>query len=217
MSKVHTVSQGECLSQIARSYGFDHWRPIYDHAENGEFRQLRPNPNLIHPGDQIVIPELDPGGVSVGTEKAHTFELEVERTLLAIVVKDVKDKAVAGKKYRLTIAPLPPLEGKTAGDGRIEHEVPADGSAGTLEVFLHGESEPPLLWRLRIGELDPLEQISGYQARLNNLAYDSGPVDGIHGPLTDAAVRRFQTTQQIGVDGIVGPQTRGKLKDVYGC
>lgn len=217
MSQVHTVNQGECLSQIARDYGFDDWRTVYDASENAEFRRLRPNPNLIYPGDKIVIPVFDPGSEGAATEKTNVFEVKVGHTLLRIIVKDALDKAIAGKKYRLTVGSLPPVEGTTAGDGLIEQEIPVDAKTGSLEVFLHGKTDPPLLWSLLIGGLDPLEQVSGYQARLNNLAYDSGPVDGINGQLTKGAARRFQTKQKILVDGIVGPQTRGKLKEVYGC
>jgi N-acetylmuramoyl-L-alanine amidase len=70
---------------------------------------------------------------------------------------------------------------------------------------------------VNIGHLDPINQMSGIQGRLNNLGYNSGPVDGIRGPITTAAVKAFQKKHKLAVDGIPGPITQGKLKEVHGC
>lgn len=58
----HTVKAGECLSSIAASYGFRDYRTICDHPSNAAFRAKRPNPNLIYPGDVVMIPVAAPGG-----------------------------------------------------------------------------------------------------------------------------------------------------------
>jgi peptidoglycan hydrolase-like protein with peptidoglycan-binding domain len=49
------------------------------------------------------------------------------------------------------------------------------------------------------------------QQRLKAKGISPGPVDGIFGPKTDAAVRKFQRREHLVVDGIVGPVTWGEL------
>jgi N-acetylmuramoyl-L-alanine amidase len=217
MSTPHYVSPGECLCSIAADYGFDDWHVIYNDAENADFRQLRPNPNVIFPGDLIHIPDFDSGSQSASTETTNTFNITTSKTLLRIVIMDTQNNAVAGKRYTLEIPGVPLIDQSTGGDGMVETEIPATATDGLLTVWHNGASAPPIIWRLSIGDLDPLETVSGQQARLNNLGFESGPVDNIKGPLTDAAIKRFQTKYAPPVDGIVGPITRGKLKDVYGC
>ena len=54
-----------------------------------------------------------------------------------------------------------------------------------------------------------------YQLLLAGLGYYGGQIDEIHGPLTDAAVRNFQSDHALSVDGIVGDQTWLALIDAY--
>ena len=54
-------------------------------------------------------------------------------------------------------------------------------------------------------------QIPGLQVALRAHGYDTGPVDGIVGPRTAAAVRTFQRRAGIHADGLAGPRTRAKL------
>lgn len=55
----YVVVRGDNLSKIARRNGLRSWREIYFHSANSAFRELRPDPNLIHPGDTLVIPRPD--------------------------------------------------------------------------------------------------------------------------------------------------------------
>jgi peptidoglycan hydrolase-like protein with peptidoglycan-binding domain len=45
------------------------------------------------------------------------------------------------------------------------------------------------------------------QSRLSAAGFDTGGVDGMFGPHTEAGVRALQQARSITVDGIVGPQT----------
>jgi peptidoglycan hydrolase-like protein with peptidoglycan-binding domain len=55
------------------------------------------------------------------------------------------------------------------------------------------------------------EYIRWVQSSLNKILRLTLVVDGISGPMTRSAVRRFQTRQGLVVDGIVGPQTEQAL------
>jgi peptidoglycan hydrolase-like protein with peptidoglycan-binding domain/DNA invertase Pin-like site-specific DNA recombinase len=55
-------------------------------------------------------------------------------------------------------------------------------------------------------------RVRGLQRRLRAVSVDPGPVDGRFGPLTEAAVRRFQSARGLVVDGIVGPRTVPALR-----
>jgi Putative peptidoglycan binding domain len=49
------------------------------------------------------------------------------------------------------------------------------------------------------------------QLRLRRLGDRPGPIDGLYGPMTEAAVERFQRSHGLAIDGVVGSQTRGRL------
>ena len=58
---------------------------------------------------------------------------------------------------------------------------------------------------LRNGSNGPCVKL--LQQRLTDLGFKPGPLDGAFGPKTDAAVRLFQKSRSLKVDGIVGPTT----------
>ncbi|HVJ88898.1 MAG TPA: peptidoglycan-binding domain-containing protein [Labilithrix sp.] len=56
-----------------------------------------------------------------------------------------------------------------------------------------------------------LEDFDGVQDALTKLGFHPGEIDGKNGPNTQRAVRAFQAHMSIGIDGIVGPETRQAL------
>ncbi|MBM3664280.1 MAG: peptidoglycan-binding protein, partial [Actinobacteria bacterium] len=54
------------------------------------------------------------------------------------------------------------------------------------------------------------------QQDLADLGFYSGPVNGIYGPLTTAAVKKFQARATLPVDGVAGPQTMAAINLALG-
>lgn len=62
-----------------------------------------------------------------------------------------------------------------------------------------------------IVEVASISQNKEIQQKLKNLGYYSGSVDGILGPQSVAAIKKFQRDNGLAVDGIVGAKTAAKL------
>ncbi len=56
-----------------------------------------------------------------------------------------------------------------------------------------------------------LADMDGVQTALTHLGFELGKADGKDGPKTQDAVRKFQASAAIGIDGIVGSETRQAL------
>lgn len=104
---------------------------------------------------------------------------------------------------------------------QAEHDLAADGIVGSLT-----RAEVAVLVSLadRAGVLDPdgriLRQgaigadVAELQGLLKAVGIDPGPADGVFGMRTVAAVRAFQDTHGMLIDGVVGPGTRSRLATV---
>jgi N-acetylmuramoyl-L-alanine amidase len=211
MACYHKVAQGEYLSLIALNYGFTDYMTVYNHPKNAQFRQKRPNPNVIYPGDVLYIPDKQEKQEQRGTAQRHQFTKSGATVRVRIQLKDKQRKIMPNVSYTLKVG-SEVKTGKTDGQGILEQDVPIGVPKGLLTVPDYG-----CAWELQIGHLDPIDTVTGYQARLKNLGYPVGPVDGIVGPLTRNAVMMFQADYPpLAVDGICGPKTQAKLKEVYG-
>ncbi len=72
-------------------------------------------------------------------------------------------------------------------------------------AFTQAVQQPTVRW----GSRGPA--VADLQRRLGAAGFSPGPVDGVFGPKTNAAVVAFQRARGLEVDGIVGPKTWGAL------
>jgi hypothetical protein len=205
-----TVKSGDCLSSIAARFGFT-WQILWDLAENQALRAARRDPNVLYPGDIVVVPEQDIKRESAPTEQRHVFELDSEPTYVRLRLTFI-DEPRRGIPWTLDHG----LQrgGVTDDEGFLVARV--DPRTETIALTLHPPDAPEESYELRLGALDPVETTSGIQQRLANLGYDPGPIDGVIGDWTRAAVRRFQERHRLQVDGDPGPHTQRVLLQVHG-
>jgi N-acetylmuramoyl-L-alanine amidase len=211
MPKVHVVKQGECLSSIAHVYGFGSYRAIYEHPDNVAFRSKRADPAVILPGDRLVIPERAPKELTLQTGRVHRIQVRLPRTSLRLHLKDADGNAIADAPYTLEMEGQH-IEGRTSREGLVDASVPASAAEALLAVTSLG-----LRLRLRLGALDPADTVSGAQARLNNLGFGAGPVDGELGAGTRRALRLFQEEQGLEASGALDDTTRDALVRAHGA
>jgi hypothetical protein len=216
MGTRRVIQQGECLSAIATKYGFATYRALYDHPENASLRWLRPNPNVIFPGDVVFIPDKEPKTRSCATTRQHNFVLHRTTVRLRLVLEDDKGVVLADRPYVLTVDGAE-HRGRTSPDGMLDVQISARATRGELWIWPGGTEGPTggEVFALALGALDPVEEVTGVQARLNNIGYHCGNIDGLIGPATRRALRDFQAHQGLDPSGAVDEPTRRRLREVH--
>lgn len=205
----HVAKQGDCIESIAKQYGH-FWQKIWNHPQNANLKKERGNPNTLLPGDEVYVPDKEQKQENGATERKHRFRLKGVPSKLMLRLMD-DDEPRSNVKYILEIEGQL-FSGRTDDNGKLEQKIPPDAKRGKLIV----EDEAGE-YDLELGYLDPPDKISGMQARLNNLAFNCGVVDGVLGPATEAALIKFQTSKGLEPTGKFDEVTQKALLEEYGC
>lgn len=208
----YVVLPGDCIESIAALNGF-HWQTLWDHAGNAELRQRRKDPFLLLPGDKLHIPEKRVVDFSRATDKSHWFVLKSVPSRIAFVLK-AGFKPRPGVRYRLEIDG-DIISGTTGSDGKISATVKPGAKHANLSLPNTGEH-----FQIPLGHLDPIEEPSGVQGRLQSLGFYDGPLDGVASPSTLNALYCFQEifkhSDNLEPTGKLDADTLKVLKREYG-
>lgn len=208
----HDVQQGETLLGLAEKNHLEDWRTIIDHPDNAALKEKRTDPGILRPGDRVFIPNREMREHASAVDQTHSFRLSRPKAWVRIAVKDDQGEPCADKRYVLEVEGET-WEGNLGSDGVVEQAVPVDARKGRLEVWTSEEAAG--VWELEIGSMDPIEEVSGIQARLANLGIDPGPIDGACGPETTAAIETLQRRVGLEVTGAVDGALSEKLAAYY--
>ena len=208
----YIVKHGDCIEKIAEKFGF-FWETLWDDPHNAELKKKREDPNVMFPRDVVFVPEKRVKEESKATEQQHRFRKKGVPSMLRLCLLE-DDEPRANEPYILKVdAEL--FSGTTDAQGKIKHSIPPSARQGKL-IVEHPDEEHREEYTLDLGGLDPISELTGVQARLNNLSFDCGEVDGKMGPRTRAALKRFQEKHDLPATGQLDEETREKLRKVHG-
>jgi Putative peptidoglycan binding domain len=217
----HIALQGEHLSGIAEKYGFHDYRLIWNHPENSDLKNRRTNPNVLFPGDLIAIPDKRLKEVGAASDKRHTFILHKQPLMLKLVVERIYYKPFANAACELMTG-LDNDKLTTDSDGALQDEISKTTVNARLtihdkflvrDVSIPIDVEVPIL----VGHLDPVDKVSGQQARLSNLGYYRLTGDKVDDAEFKSAVEEFQCENGLPVNGICDSRMQDRLKEIHGA
>src|SRR5258705_1003243 len=209
MPKEHIVEAGECFSSIAFGYGF-FYETLWNHPANAKLKAKRKDPNTIYPGDIVVVPDKREKTEARSTGSMHRFRLKSVPAKLRLRIL-WNDKPRANEQYRLEVDGIV-TTGMTDEGGNVVATIAPEARNGNLVL---GEGDKAIKYDLFLGHLDPVEEITGMQARLNNLGFYSGEPDGVVGPQTAEALGSFQASVGLPATGKVDAATLAKLRETH--
>jgi N-acetylmuramoyl-L-alanine amidase len=185
----HVVQQGDHIGSIAHQYGVSDAPRIWHAPENKQIRTQRTNPNVLMPGDQITVPGIAVHEIVRPTDTTHRLVVKEPATaLLRLRLIDEKREPIADGPYEVR------ENGRTVttgvlSSGNLECRIPASAKEVTLVFQADGVQIEQLV---RVGALDPVGELSGIQARLANLGWYSGQIDGKHSDALASAANAFR-------------------------
>ncbi|MGH9902357.1 MAG: peptidoglycan-binding protein, partial [Pyrinomonadaceae bacterium] len=204
----HVVEAGECISSIANDYGL-FWETIWNDPKNASLKELRKDPNILLPGDVLYVIDKRVKKEKGETGKRHKFRLKGVPALCRLQLFD-GDEPRANQKYELLIDGKKRINGITDAKGILEANIPPDAKEAKLTV---GPDRAE--FALKFGHLNPIDEISGVKARLNNLGFDCGSDEGEIDEQTVEALKAFQTRFGLEATGELDDKTRAQLRDIH--
>lgn len=208
MPETVIVNLGDSIPSLALEYGF-FWKTLWNYGPNAALKTKRQNPNVLLPGDEVAMPDKTLKTVTKGVDNQHKFKRKGEPSIIRMqLIQDEEPRA--NEPYVLNIDKgRIKRQGSTDANGVLEEGIPGDAHCAEL-VLKNGKE----IYQLAIGNLNPIDEISGVQQRLNNLCMQAGAEDGEMNDQLRDAIKRFQSENLLPVTGEIDTALKAKLQEL---
>lgn len=209
MIKSYVVRAGDHLAKIAHNAGLDP-DTIWNHPKNKELREKRSDPNLLAEGDVLFLPLEDDAPLPLKIGGHNRFSGVVPELETRLRFRDAAGPYV-DEPY--VVEGLDePLEGRTDAEGALTLCTPVTVRVAKISFPQRGRS-----FTVRLGDMDPISEISGVQLRLAALGFFKGTPTGRLDDFTERALMNFQASRHMAETGKPDAATLEALRVAYGC
>lgn len=209
----YVVRQGDYLARLAYVHGFDA-NEVWNHAQNAELREMGRTPELLNPGDILYLPVKPKEGLSFSAGGPNRYQAKVPTVKVSMTFKDAEG-VLSDEPYEVHGLGTDGSSGqpetrKTDGNGNVELELPVT----TREVTIVFPNQN-VAYEVRVGDMDPVSEMSGVHKRLQNLGFADRDPHGAIGD-TEGAIRAFQKANELSPTGALDDETTQLLRDQHG-
>jgi hypothetical protein len=213
--KPYIIKQGDYLTKLAHLMGFDAVA-VWNDGKNAELKALRADPSMLQAGDILFVPDEPKKRLPLKVEEENSYVAKVPKIAVSVVVTD-DDEPVADEPYVIEGLGEDDEEHTTDGDGKVTFEAPVHVREVTVRF-----KKRELVFRIGVGELDPIDTPSGLRMRLTHLGYYGAQTAGedAYVERSDAqlaaAIAAFQGARELPVSGELDDDTLEALREAHG-
>jgi hypothetical protein len=212
-----TAVQGDSVASLAERVGALP-RTLWEAPENAALRTLREDANILLPGDVVTVPAIRSRQAPATLGMRHSVRRLGVPEVLTLRFLDSRQRPRAHLPYRCAIDNArgqfsKSREGKTDQAGVLREPVPLDATMARITLLAVGADEE--YYEIELGHIDPIDTLSGIQARLKNLGLYGGAADGVASDDTREALRAFQARHDLPPSGEPDAATIARLRSSY--
>lgn len=206
--KPYVVQQGDTLTKLSSMRSFIAGE-VWEDEKNADLRKRRPDMDVLAPGDVIYLPDPQKSWLPIAKGATNRYVATVPKVTVHVVLQDEDGKPLSDTPC--VIRGLgDPIARRTEADGGLSIEVPVLAREIAVELPDRG-----LVYPVRVGDLDPIEERSGVAMRLVHLGYLPG-LDAGDPAAVERAIAAFQSAQGIEPTGALDDATRAALETAHG-
>ena len=212
MGKSRKARQGDCVVSLALKEGLCP-EAVWQHPDNEHLRcGEHARPEIIASGQIVHLREADRIEYNCEVDAVHSFRCKDVPVRLRVCLM-LEGEPREEVEYLFEVSGDIRV-GRTDANGIMDEIIPFDATEAVVRLMGEAEGE---VYVFKIGHLDPITELTGVQARLHNLGYRPGPIDGIMGPRTERAIKIFQRDCDLEINGCPDDATRDALVERHGC